>query len=233
MSEVFNRETAPAGGYDLVVFDWDGTVLDTTAAIALSIQHACEKMRLPVPSTKLANSVIGLGWREAIRIIAPTCPVEEYQTFSKYYAAHYRSLENEVHFFPGIEALIRALASAGVTLAVATGKSRRGLDRVLKMTGLAECFSATRTADMCASKPNPDMLEEIGIETCIAAERTIMVGDTTHDLYMARAYGCRGIGVTYGAMSAESLLEAEPILLCNDVPALARALGADVLLAKA
>ena len=86
---------------------------------------------------------------------------------------------------------------------------------------------------MCASKPNPDMLEEIGIETCIAAERTIMVGDTTHDLYMARAYGCRGIGVTYGAMSAESLLEAEPILLCNDVPALARALGADVLLAKA
>ena len=81
MTENFSTEHAPAGGYDLVVFDWDGTILDTTAAISLSIQRAAEKMGLPVPSTQRANAVIGLGWREAIQIVAPTCPVEEYRTF--------------------------------------------------------------------------------------------------------------------------------------------------------
>ena len=229
-TSVFSTEHAPVGGYDLVVFDWDGTVLDTTAAISLSIQHAAQKLGLPVPSTKCANSVIGLGWREAMRIIAPTCPIEEYQTFANFYSESYRALEQEVHLFPGIEALIRALSGAGVTLAVATGKSRRGLDRVLAMTGLTDCFSATRTADVCASKPNPEMLEEIGIETCIPPDRTIMVGDTTHDLFMARAYGCRGIGVTYGAMTEDMLREAEPIAICSSVDALVEALGAEALL---
>ena len=113
MTENFSTEHAPAGGYDLVVFDWDGTILDTTAAISLSIQRAAEKMGLPVPSTQRANAVIGLGWREAIQIVAPTCPVEEYRTFSSFYAQSYLALEEEVHLFPGIEALIRALAGAG------------------------------------------------------------------------------------------------------------------------
>ena len=230
MTENFSTEHAPAGGYDLVVFDWDGTILDTTAAISLSIQRAAEKMGLPVPSTQRANAVIGLGWREAIQIVAPTCPVEEYRTFSSFYAQSYLALEEEVHLFPGIEALIRALAGAGVSLAVATGKSCRGLARALEKTGLAECFCATRTADVCASKPNPEMLEEIGIETCIAPERTIMVGDTTHDLLMARAYGCRGIGVTYGAMTRSMLLEASPAAVCANVPELAHVLGAESLL---
>ena len=212
MTENFSTEHAPAGGYDLVVFDWDGTILDTTAAISLSIQRAAEKMGLPVPSTQRANAVIGLGWREAIQIVAPTCPVEEYRTFSSFYAQSYLALEEEVHLFPGIEALIRALA------------------RALEKTGRAEGFCATRTADVCASKPNPEMLEEIGIETCIAPERTIMVGDTTHDLLMARAYGCRGIGVTYGAMTRSMLLEASPAAVCANVPELAHVLGAESLL---
>ena len=93
----------------LVVFDWDGTILDTTAAIALSIQYACEKIGLPVPSTSLAKSVIGLGWRDAIRIVAPTCPEEDYSTFGSFYTERYRPAETEVHLFPGIVELLQKL----------------------------------------------------------------------------------------------------------------------------
>ena len=119
----------------LVVFDWDGTILDTTAAIALSIQYACEKIGLPVPSTSLAKSVIGLGWRDAIRIVAPTCPEEDYSTFGSFYTERYRPAETEVHLFPGIVELLQKLKNSGIELAVATGKSRRGLNRVLAQTG--------------------------------------------------------------------------------------------------
>ena len=124
----------------LVVFDWDGTILDTTAAIALSIQYACEKIGLPVPSTSLAKSVIGLGWRDAIRIVAPTCPEEDYSTFGSFYTERYRPAETEVHLFPGIVELLQKLKNSGIELAVATGKSRRGLNRVLAQTGLRTAF---------------------------------------------------------------------------------------------
>lgn len=225
MQSGFDREQAPIGGYDLVVFDWDGTILDTTAAIALSIQYACSKLGLPVPSTMKAKSVIGLGWQDAIKIVAPTLSAEDYPDFSHLYAERYRPAELEVHLFDGIEPLIAALHAAGVELAVATGKSRRGLDRVLEQTGLRRFFGTTKTADQCAPKPNPDMLEEIGVETGISTARTVMVGDTTHDLFMAKAYGCRGVGVTYGAMTRAMLLDAEPAALCDSVQALRRTLG--------
>jgi len=119
----------PAGSYKLVVFDWDGTILDTTAAIAISIQYAAEKMG---PSATKARSVIGLGWRDAMKIIAPTCPEEEFPQFGAYYVERYRPEEGKVHLFPGIENVIRTLHERGVTLAIATGKSRRGLNRVLE-----------------------------------------------------------------------------------------------------
>lgn len=221
----FNREAAPVGAYDLVVFDWDGTILDTTAAIALAIQHACGKLGLPVPSTMKAKSVIGLGWEAAIKIVAPTLSPEDFPDFAHAYAERYRPAELEVHLFDGIEALLKDLRAAGAELAVATGKSRRGLDRVLEQTGLRPLFSTTKTADMCAPKPNPDMLEEIAVETGMTPERMVMVGDTTHDLFMAKTFGCRGVGVAYGAMTRGMLLEAEPAAVCDSVAALRRTLG--------
>lgn len=210
-----------------VVFDWDGTVLDTTAAIALSIQYACEKLGLPVPSTTKAKSVIGLGWRDAIRIVAPTCPPEEFQAFGAYYTERYRPEELKVHLFPGIRELIKALHARGTLLAVATGKSRRGLNRVLEQTGLGPYFYDTQTAEENPSKPDPAMLEQIGINTGLGPDAVVMVGDTTHDVLMAKNWGCRSIAVSYGAMTVKMLEEARPDLIVNDVEALARALGVE------
>ena len=211
-----------------VVFDWDGTVLDTTAAIAVSIQYACEKLGLPVPSTAKAKSVIGLGWREAIRIVAPTCPPEEFQAFGAYYVERYRPEEVKVHLFAGITELIKALHARGTLLAVATGKSRRGLNRVLEQTGLGSYFYDTQTAEENPSKPDPAMLEQIGINTGLGPESVVMVGDTTHDIQMAKNWGCRVIAVSYGAMTVKMLEEAHPDLIVNDVEALARALGVEL-----
>ena len=209
----------------LVVFDWDGTILDTTAAIALSIQYACEKIGLPVPSTSLAKSVIGLGWRDAIRIVAPTCPEEDYSTFGSFYTERYRPAETEVHLFPGIVELLQKLKNSGIELAVATGKSRRGLNRVLAQTGLADCFSTTETVDENPSTPNPAMLEAISVAMGRSAEEMVMVGDTTHDIYMAHAFGCPCIAVSYGAMTTKMLEPAQPDAICASVAELAQSLG--------
>ena len=182
-------------------------------------------MGLPVPSATKARSVIGLGWRDAMKIIAPTCPEEEFPQFGAYYVERYRPEEGKVHLFPGIENVIRTLHERGVTLAIATGKSRRGLNRVLEATGLGKYFTDTETADENPSKPDPGMLEAIGIATGIEPADTIMVGDTTHDLGMANAWGCRSIGMTYGAMTAEMLEAEKPVALCRDAEELARVLG--------
>lgn len=221
----FNEKIPPVGAYKLAVFDWDGTILDTTAAIAISIQHAAEKMGLPVPSDAKARSVIGLGWRDAMKIIAPTCPEEEFPQFGAYYVERYRPEEGKVHLFPGIEDVIRTLNERGIVLAVATGKSRRGLNRVLEQTGLGKYFTDTETADENPSKPDPGMLEAVGIATGFGPEDAVMIGDTTHDLGMANAWGCRAIGMTYGAMTADMLRKENPAALCRDAEELARALG--------
>ena len=209
----------------LVVFDWDGTILDTTAAIALSIQYACERLGLPVPSTSLAKSVIGLGWRDAVKIAAPTCPEEEFPSFNAFYIERYKPAEREVHLFPGIVELLGNLSDAGMELAVATGKSRRGLNQVLAQTGLTDFFATTETADENPSKPDPAMLEQISIAMGRTPEEMVMVGDTTHDIFMAHAFGCPGIAVTYGAMTPKMLEKASPEIVCSSVDELARALG--------
>lgn len=210
--------------WDLVVFDWDGTIMDTTALITKSIQHAAREMGLPVPSDKIASSVIGLGWQRALAIAVPELDLSRAQEFAEHYKQFYLPNEEHVWLFDGMADLVRSLNAAGVQTAVATGKSRRGLDRVLELTRLADAFTTTKTADETAPKPHPAMLEEIGIETGVPPERTVMIGDTTHDLYMARAYHCAGIGMTWGAMRAEDLLPACPVALCDDAAALREAL---------
>lgn len=220
---------SPIGPFALAVFDWDGTVVDTTAAISKSIQHACGKLGLPVPADAVARSVIGLGWREAISIVAPDCRPDQWEAFSAAYVERYRALEGRVAVFPGLEALLKNLRTAGVTLAVATGKSRRGLDRMLELTGLGRYFATTQTADENPSKPHPGMLEQIGIETGIPREETVMIGDTTHDLQMAANYGCRGVAVATGAMRWEELSAFRPLAAAAGGHAvLARLLGAPI-----
>ncbi len=216
--------------YDLVVFDWDGTLMDTTALIARGIMHAAKVLGYPVPSFEEASSTIGLGWQEILQKTIPGCPPSRYPELLELYRTWYLPNEEKVFLFPGARKLLEGLHAEGVTLAVATGKSRRGLDRVFRRTGLGPLFASTHTAEECEPKPHPDMLERIAVETGIDRRRTVMVGDTTHDLFMARNYGCDSIAMTQGAQSVRELMMGEPAALCRSMAELARALGVPHLL---
>lgn len=196
--------------FDLIVFDWDGTLLDSAAAIVRSIQHACVDIGVSPPDDMTARSVIGLGLIDALARAVPELPVSRHQELAGRYRYHYLSRDHELTLFDGIPALLDELASRGHTLAVATGKSRVGLDRALGHTGLAPKFAATRCADESVSKPAPDMVLELMDELGHAPERTLVIGDTTHDLLMARHAGCEAVAVSYGAHPLDVLLEAAP-----------------------
>lgn len=211
--------------YDLVVFDWDGTVMDTTATITAGFRHAASVMGLPVPTEEAARSVIGLDWASAIAKILPTCPVEDYERFREIYWKWYVPHEKEVVLFPGMRELIGTLGKLGVRRAIATGKSREGLNRVFALTGLESEFDSTQTATECLAKPNADMLEKIEIELGIPASRTLMIGDTTHDVHMAHRYGCDVAAMTYGASPLSDLEASEPTYICRSVRELADILG--------
>lgn len=208
--------------YDLVVFDWDGTLMDTTALIAEGIRQAAQALGCRVPDRRTASSVIGLDWRAAMAVAVPDCPPTRLDEFNAAYRAWYLPHEEEVFLFEGMEALLRRLHAEGVTLAVATGKSRAGLRRVFDRTNVEPLFSITRTAEETAPKPNPDMLEEIGLFTQTPAERTLMVGDTVHDIVMAQRYGCDVAAMTYGAQPRSDLELTKPTTLCDSVEALDR-----------
>lgn len=212
--------TGFAPKYDLFVFDWDGTVMDTTALIAKGIQHAAREMGYPVPSFQDACGVIGLDWRSAILKVVPDCPESEHMRFGEIYRAWYIPHEADVILFPGMRELIVGLHARGLRTAVATGKSREGLRRVFERTGLEGFFMTTQTASECLPKPNAEMLEKIGIELDVPAERTVMIGDTTHDVIMAHRYGCDAAAMTYGASTLQDLIASKPAVLCPDVRAL-------------
>ncbi|WP_028534886.1 HAD-IA family hydrolase [Paludibacterium yongneupense] len=200
-----------AKNFDLIVFDWDGTLMDSTAHIAHSIQLASAELGLPVPDRATANHVIGLGLTEALACACPELTPDRYPAMIDAYRRHYFGRDETLELFDGVREGLAALARTGVILAVATGKSRRGLDRALEATGIAPCFAASRTVDECASKPDPEMLHQLSALFDIAPERTLMVGDTTHDLQMANNAGARGAGVCYGAHPREALLDCQPL----------------------
>jgi phosphoglycolate phosphatase len=185
--------------FDLVVFDWDGTLFDSTALIARCIQTACADLGVPVPSDERASYVIGMGLAEALQHAAPDLPRERYRELGERYRHHYFARQHEIVFFDGTLAMLEALKARGHRLGVATGKSRRGLDDALNTSALRGLFDATRTADETASKPDPRMLVELMDECQVAPERTMMIGDTTHDLQLARNAGTASVGVSYGA----------------------------------
>lgn len=216
--------------YDLVVFDWDGTVMDTTATIAAGFRHAAAELGYRVPTEEEVRSVIGLDWPSAISKIVPSCPVEEHEHFREVYWKWYVPHEKDVVIFPGMQEIIVGLKKLGVKRAIATGKSREGLNRVFALTGLESEFESTQTASECLPKPNAEMLEKIEIELGIPASRTVMIGDTTHDVHMAHRYGCDVVAMTYGASTLDDLKASEPTYLCDTVRDLAKILGVEGLL---
>ena len=185
--------------FDLVVFDWDGTLFDSTALITRCIQSACVDLGLTRPSDEQASYVIGMGLVEALQHAAPGLPRERYAELGARYRHHYTARQHEIMFFDGTLAMLEALKARGHLLAVATGKSRSGLDDALNTSALRGIFDATRTADETASKPDPRMLRELMNDLVVGPERTLMIGDTTHDLQLALNAGVASIGVSYGA----------------------------------
>lgn len=202
--------------YDLIVFDWDGTVMDSTAVIAASIQSACRDLKLPVPDDATARHVIGLGLMQALRHAVPDAPEAMYEPLVQRYRHHFLAQNDAIPLFDQARDTIAELHGAGYQLAVATGKNRNGLDHALQSTNMGEYFHATRTADRTFSKPHPAMLLEIMGELNVAPERTLMIGDTTHDLQMAVNAGVEAVGMTHGAHPADQLRELKPLALLDD-----------------
>jgi phosphoglycolate phosphatase len=195
--------------YQLVVFDWDGTVIDSQATIVECMQEASRELGLPVPSRSRASHVIGLGLHDALRIVVPALPVERYPQFIASYRSQFLAREAQMQLFPGMRALIERLA-AERPLAIATGKSRRGLDRALSASGLGAFFSASRCADETHPKPHPAMLLELMAILEVEPAGVLMIGDTSHDMAMARAAGVKGLAVTYGAHPEDELRACGP-----------------------
>jgi phosphoglycolate phosphatase len=207
--------------FELIVFDWDGTLLDSTATIAASVQAAARDLDLPVPSDERARHIIGLGLIDAMRHVMPDLPEQRYMEVADRYRHHYLSRDHELLLFSGAADLVDTLARNGHRLAVATGKSRKGLNRAFAVSGLGPRFHASRCADECHSKPHPQMLEELMAELGVAPQATLMIGDTTHDLQMARNAGVASVGVSYGAHPRQALLDLEPLFCAEDVAQLA------------
>jgi phosphoglycolate phosphatase len=212
--------------YRLVVFDWDGTIIDSAGAIARCIRLAAGDLGLPVPSEAQARHVIGLGLHDALRGTVPDLRPERMPEFVERYREHFRAAEGTMGLFAGMRELIERLSSER-TLGIATGKSRRGLDRALEATGLKAHFRASRCADETHPKPHPAMLHELTAELGVPADNTLMIGDTSHDLEMARAAGVDALAVSYGAHAARGLAECGPRGCVASVEELARWLTAN------
>lgn len=202
--------------YDLIVFDWDGTVMDSTAVIAGSIQAACRDLGLAVPGDEAARHVIGLGLQQALRHAVPDAPESMYEPLVERYRHHFLAQDRAIPLFEGARETLAELHEAGYRLAVATGKSRLGLDRALEATGMKRYFHATRTADTTFSKPHPAMLLELLDELAVSAERALMIGDTTHDMQMAQNAKVDAVAVGHGAHPPEQLRESDPLALVKD-----------------
>lgn len=208
--------------FDLIVFDWDGTLMDSAGLIARAIQASARDLGLPEPTEERARHVIGLGLQEALSYAVPELDPAAYPDMVERYRHHYLSADHQLELFPGSFELVESLADSGRFLAVATGKSRKGLDRALSDSRLGPFFHVTRCADECFSKPHPQMLEEVMTECGVLPGRTLMIGDTTHDLLMARNAGVDAVAVEFGAHPRQALVDAAPLDVLDSTAALAR-----------
>lgn len=197
--------------FDFIVFDWDGTLMDSTATIVKCIQAAAKDLQLPVPDDVAAAHVIGLALADAMQAVMPDVDPKYYPKMIERYRYHYLVRDHELPLFPGVKEMLSDLAQQGYFLAVATGKSRVGLNRAMNSVNVLSMFDATRCADETFSKPHPAMLQELTRELGQDMQRTLMIGDTTHDLLMAANAGAGAVAVEYGAHDV-SLLATVPTL---------------------
>ncbi len=197
--------------FDLLVFDWDGTLMDSTAVIVVCIQNACRDLGLAPPTSAQARYVIGLGLQDALMAAVPDLPPTRYPEMVERYRHHYLSQDHALELFAGAHALLLGLKEAGYQLAVATGKSRAGLDRALDASALRPLFDATRCADETFSKPHPEMLQQLMDEMVVTPQRTLMIGDTTHDVQMAHNAGVAAVALAQGAHALDDLEALQPL----------------------
>lgn len=203
--------------YGAVIFDWDGTLMDSTHSIVSAIQSASADLDLPIPSVANASWVIGLSLESALYHVVPTLTADKMPLFIERYRHHYLQTDTLIKLFDGVPELLSGLRAQQVLLGVATGKNRAGLDRVLQAKQMQAQFDITRCADETLSKPHPCMLLEIMDELNVLPEQVLMVGDTSHDVQMAHNAGVDSLAVTYGAHDRATLLQSEPTFLVSNV----------------
>ncbi|MGB0468266.1 MAG: HAD family hydrolase [Pontibacterium sp.] len=207
--------------YKLLIFDWDGTIIDSAARIVSSMQAAARDLSLGDLTDDQVRNIIGLGLPEAIRELIPGATQDDVEQMRLRYAHYYLGIDDTpTHLFPGVQNSLERMHKKGIRMAVATGKSRRGLERIFAETGLAYIFEVSRCADETTSKPHPHMLEEILAETGVKAEEALMIGDTEFDLDMGCRAGMDVIGVSYGAHHVDRLTKYDPVLLVHQFPEL-------------
>lgn len=204
--------------YRLLIFDWDGTLADSERRIVESVRRALNELGLPDRTPTQIRNVIGLGMQECLETLFPDVAPERHAGFVKAYRKHF-SFQNDtpVALFPGAKKVLSLLDSSGYTIAIATGKSRRGLDRELEESGLNAVVQFSRCADESPSKPHPQMLEEILELAARPSHQALMVGDTTYDMQMARDAGVDRVGVSYGTHEISRLLEFDPLEIVDSL----------------
>jgi phosphoglycolate phosphatase len=206
--------------FDLVVWDWDGTIADSTGMISQALIKAAEEVGLPALSEERARSIIGLGLRESIETLYGAIPESQAQALAAQYNRNYYAGENNILLFAGIAETITGIHRKGCKQAVATGKGRKGLNTALQLSGLSRNFSATKTVDECFSKPHPQMLDELMDELVVMPERTLMIGDSQYDMQMGKNAGVITAAVTYGSQTATHLQQYSPDYMFHDVATL-------------
>jgi len=225
-----NVDKKLARRYDLIVWDWDGTIMDSTPTIVECIQQACRDLGFKEPNDSLASSVIGLGIHDSLRRAVPWIEPAYFSKLTERFRYHYLAKDHELHLFKGVRDLLEKLRADGYLLGVATGKSRVGLDRSLRHHQLEHLFHETRTADESFSKPHPGMLLELSDALQVPMRRMLMIGDTTHDLDMAVNAGVDAVAVTYGAHPPDTLKESTSLAHVDDVPQLAQWLDTNLVI---
>ncbi len=203
--------------FDLIAFDWDGTLFDSTQLITRCIQAAVEDVGGQRPQAARASYVIGMPLMAALAHAAPDVPEHLYPQLGESYRFHYKKNEHELTLFPGVVELLEWLKTQHYWVTIATGKSRAGLNAALHFDALKGLIDDSRTADETAGKPDPLMLHELMSMYGVSPSRTLMVGDTSHDLEMAKRAGCPSAAVTYGAHEDHELKKYQPMVFANSV----------------
>lgn len=212
-----------SGEFKLLVFDWDGTLMDSEARILACVRATVNDLDLPPPSDDEIRNIIGLGLKEAVMTLFQDADDVLVRRVVNHYRLHFLNRDQTPScLFPGARTVLQELRERDYLLAVATGKGRQGLDKVLHETGLEDLFHATRCADETLSKPHPEMLQQIMLELGVEADETLMIGDTEYDMQMASNARAQRLAVSYGVHAAERLLRHEPLGCLDDIGELTR-----------